>query len=41
MKISFFIQFFVSKTLDRAEDENSIDAIAFGIGRAKKFRIWN
>ena len=34
----FYPDFLSQKALDRAEDENSIDAIAFGIGRAKKFK---
>ena len=39
MKISFFYPDYLSqKALDRAENENTIDAIAFGIGRAKKFK---
>ena len=34
----FYPDYLSQKALDRAENENTIDAIAFGIGRAKKFK---
>ena len=34
----FYPDYLLQKALDRAENENTIDAIAFGIGRAKKFK---
>lgn len=34
----FYPDYLAQKAIQRAEEENSIDAVAFGLGRAKKFK---